>query len=124
MHPQPSLLPTSDHNIVSASVKLIGHFARTRRLRSSAKPPVDRRRLVTDLQLRQEVTTAVGRHLRVNLPRDSNVDDVEATVATVIMRTAEVVIPPQKRRRLGQGWSGDAQTEGDPHAATVAMHAT
>ena len=53
VHPQPSLLPISHHNIVSAPVKLLGHFARHRRLRASAKPPVDRRRLVTDPQLRQ-----------------------------------------------------------------------
>ena len=50
-HPQPSFLPISDHNIVSAPVKLLGHFARNRRLRVSAKPPVDVRRLVTDPQL-------------------------------------------------------------------------
>ena len=34
VHPQPSFLPISDHNIVSAPVKLLGHFARNRRLRS------------------------------------------------------------------------------------------
>ena len=51
VHPQPSFLPISDHNIVSAPVKLLDHFARSRRLRVSAKSPVDRRRLVTDPQL-------------------------------------------------------------------------
>ena len=51
MHPQPSFLLISGHNIVFAPVKLLGHFARNRRLRVSAMPPVDRRRLVTDLQL-------------------------------------------------------------------------
>ena len=111
VHPQPSFLPISDHNIVSAPVKLLGHFARNRRLRASAKPPVDRRRLVTDPQLRQEVATAVGRHLRANPPGDSSVDDVEAEFAAAIMRTAELVVPPQKRRRPGRGWSGDARTE-------------
>ena len=75
VHPQPSFLPISNHNIVSAPVKLLGHFARNRRLRVSAKPPVDRRRLVTVPQLRQEVATAVGRHFRANPPGDSNVDD-------------------------------------------------
>ena len=122
VHPQPSFLPISDHNIVSASVKLLGHFARNRRLRASAKPPVDRRRLVTDPQLRQEVATAVGRHLRANPPRDSSADDVEAAFAATIMRTAELVIPPQERRRPGRGWSGDARTEAELQAATDAMH--
>ena len=96
VHSQPSFLPISDHNIVSAPVKLLGYFARNRRLRLSVKPPVDRRRLVADPQLRQEVATAVGRQLRANPPRDSNVDDVEAVFAAAIMRTAEFMIPPQE----------------------------
>ena len=122
VHSQPSFLPISDHNVVSAPVKLLGHFARNRRLRVSAKPPVDRRRLMTDPQLQQEVATAVGRHLRANPPGDSNVDDVEAAFAA-IMRTAELVIPPQERRRPGRGWSGDARTEAELQTATDAMHA-
>ena len=66
VHPQPFFRPISDYNIVPAPVKLLGHFARNHRLRAQAKPPVDRRRLVTDAQLRQKVVTAVGRHLRAN----------------------------------------------------------
>ena len=122
VHLQPSFLPISDHNIVSEPVKLLGHFARNRRLRISAKPPVDRRRLVTDPQLRQQVATAAGRHLRANPPGDSNVGDVEAAFAAAIMRTAELVIPPQERRRPGRGWSGDAQTEAELQTATDTMY--
>ena len=84
---------------------------------------MDRRRLVTDPQLRQEVATAVGRHLRANPPGDSNVDNVEAAFAAAIMRTAELVIVPQERRKPGRGWSGDAQTEAELQTATDAMHA-
>ena len=108
---------------MSAPVKLLGHFARNCRLRVSAKPPVDRRRLVTDPQLRQEVATAVGMHLRANPPADSNVHDVEAAFAATIIRIAELVTPPQERRRPGPGWSGDAQTEAELQTATDAMHA-
>ena len=122
VHPQPSFLLISDYNIVSAPVKLLGHFARNRWLRASAKPPVDRRRLITVPQLRQEGATAVGRHLRANPPGDSSVDDVEAAFAAAIMRTAELVTPPQERRRPGRGWSGDARTEDELQAATDAMH--
>ena len=71
---------------MSALVKLLGHFARNRRLRAPPEPPVDRRWLVTDLQLRQEVATAVERHFRANPPGDSSVDDVEAAFAAAIMR--------------------------------------
>ena len=98
---------------MSAPVKLLGHFARNHRPKVSAKPPVDRRRLVTYPILRQEVATAVLRHLRANPPGDSNVDDVESAFAAAIMRTAELVILPQERRRPGRGWSGDTQTEAE-----------
>ena len=83
---------------------------------------MDRRRLGTDPQLRQEVATAVGRHLRANPPGDSSVDDVEAAFAAVIMRTAELVIPSQERTRPGRGWSGDTRTEAELQPATDAMH--
>ena len=123
MHPEPSFLPILDRNIEPAPVKLIGHFSQNRWLRTSAKPSVDFRRLVTDPQLRQEVATAVGRHIKANLPGDSNVDDVEVAFAAAIMRTAELVIIPQERRRRGRGWSGDAQTESELSANSDATQA-
>ena len=49
-------------------------------------------------------------------------DDVGATFAAAIMRTAELVIPPQERRRPGRGWREDARTEAELKAATGAMH--
>ena len=94
---------------MSAPVKLLGYFGRNLRLRGPAKPPVDRRRLVIDPQLRQEVATAVGRHLRANPPGDSNVDDVEAEFTAVIMRTAELVIHP--RNEGGEGEVGVETTK-------------
>ena len=50
-------------------------------------------------------------------------DNVEAAFAAAIMRIAELVMPPQERRRPGRGWSGDARTEAKLQAATDAMHA-
>ena len=78
---------------------------------------------MTDPQLRRNVATAVGRHLRANPPGDSSVDDGEVVFAAAIMRAAELVIPPQQQRRPGRGWSGDAQTEAELKATTDAMHA-
>ena len=103
VHPQPSVFPILDHNIVSAPVKLIRPFARNHQLRTLAKPPMNCRRLVTDSQLQQDVVKAMGRHLSASPPADTSVDDVEAAFATTIMRTAELVIPPQERRRPGRG---------------------
>ena len=57
---------------------------------------------MNDPDLRQEVVaTAVGIHLRANPPGDNSMDGVEAAFAAIIMRTAELVSPPQERRRLG-----------------------
>ena len=50
-------------------------------------------------------------------------DDVEAAFAVAIIRTAELMIPPQERRRPERDWSGDAQTEAELQAATDAMSA-
>ena len=50
-------------------------------------------------------------------------DDVEAAFTAAIMRTAELVIPPQERRTPGRGWTGDAQTEAELQAMADAMHA-
>ena len=49
-------------------------------------------------------------------------DDVEAAFAAAIMRTVELAIPFQERRRPGRGWSGDARTEVELQAATGAIH--
>ena len=92
---QPPFLLILDHNIMSAPAKFIGYFIRNRQMRTSAEQPVDRRRMLTDPQLRQHVTIAVGRHLRENPPGDSSVSGGEAAFASTIMRTAEYVIPPQ-----------------------------
>ena len=75
-------------------------------IKPPVKPPVDRKRLVTNPQLRQEPATAVGRHLRANPPGDSNVDDVKAAFAAALMRTAQLVIPPQetKKTRVRLEW--------------------
>ena len=108
---------------MSEPVKLLDHFSQNRRLRASAKPSKGRRRLVTDPQLRQDVAAAVGRHFGANPPGDSNVDGIEAAFTSAIMRTAELAIPPQERRRPGRGWSGNVQTEAQLQTATDAMHA-
>ena len=69
------------------------------------------------------MATTVGSHLRANLPGDSSVDDVEAAFSAAIMWTAELVIPPQERRRPRRYWSGGTQTKAEPQTATDAMHA-
>ena len=84
-------------------VKFMGNFALNRRLRTSAKPSINRRRLMSGLQLRQKVATSVGSHLRANPLGDSSVDDMNAAFAAAILRTTELVIPPQERKEPGRG---------------------
>ena len=124
MHPQPSFLHISDHNIVTARVKQLGRFARNRPVREAkGPPPIDRRRLTTDPHLRQEVTTVVGDHLSTFPPSGSSVDDVETAFTTAILQTAERVAPPRATRLPARGWRGDAQAEAEISMATAARRA-
>ena len=124
VHPQPSFLPISDHNIVTAHVKLLGRFARNRPVREAkGPPPIDRRRLTTDLHLRQQVATVIGDHLRAFPPSGTSVDHVETAFTTAILQTAERVAPPRATRLPGRGWRGDAQAEANISMATAARRA-
>ena len=124
VHPQPSFLPISDHNIVAAHVKLLGRFARNRPVREAkGPPPIDRRRLTTDLHLRQQVATVIGDHLRAFPPSGTSVDHVETAFTTAILQTAERVAPPRATRLPGRGWRGDAQAEANISMATAARRA-
>ena len=50
VHPQPSFLPSSDDNIVTAYGELLGRFVRNRPVRMAERPPpIDRRRLTNYL---------------------------------------------------------------------------
>ena len=125
MHPQPSFLTISDHNIVIAHVKLLGRFARNRPVREAKRPPViDRRGLTTDPLLRQEVATVIGDYLRAFPPSGSSVDDVETASTTAILQTAERVAPPRAPRLPARGWRGDTQAEAEISMATAARRAT
>ena len=124
MHSQPSFLPISDHNIVTAHVKLLGRFARNRPVREAkGTPSIDRRRPMTDPHLRQQVATAIGDHLRAFPPSGSSVDDVETAFTTAILQTAERVAPPRATRLPGRGRRGDAQAEAEISMAMAARRA-
>ena len=124
VRPQPSFLPISDHNIVTAHVKLLGRFARNRPVREARGPPsIDRRRLMTDPHLRQQVATAIGDHLRAFPPSGTSVDDVETAFTTAILQIAERVAPPRATRLSGRGWRGDAQAEAEISMAMAARRA-
>ena len=71
VHRQPSLHPMSDHNVVSAPVKLLDNFSRNRRCNTAVKSTIDRQRLTIDPDLRKEVADAIGNFLRVNPPSGS-----------------------------------------------------
>ena len=107
VHTQLSFLPKSDHNIVTAHVKLLGCFARNRPVREAkGPPPIDRRRLTTNPHLRQEVATGIGDHLRVFPPSGSSVDDVETAFTTAILQTSERVAPAASAQTAGAGMEG------------------
>ena len=64
----------SDHNVVSAPVKLLDHFSRNRRCNTAVEPTIDRQLLTTDPDLRKEVADAIENFLRANTPSGSSID--------------------------------------------------
>ena len=105
VHPQPSFLPISDHNIVTARVKLLGRFARNRQVREAkGPPPIERRQLTTDPHFRQEVATVIGDHIGAFPTSGSSVNVVETAFTTAILQTAERVAPPRAPRLAARGW--------------------
>ena len=104
VHPQPSFLPISDHNIVTAYVKLFGRFARSRPVRRTKRPPpIDWQQLTIDPHLRLEGAIVIEDHLRAVPPSDSSLDDVETTLTTALPQTAELFAPSEARRLSGWG---------------------
>ena len=93
-------------------------------MREAKGPPsIDRRRLMTDPDWRQQVATAIGDHLRAFPPSGSSVDDMETAFTTAILQRAERVAPPRATRLPGRGWRGDAQAEAEITMATAARRA-
>ena len=104
VHPQPSLLPISDHHIVTPQhAELLGCLARNlpaRKVKGSS--PIDRRRLMNDPHLRQEIATVIEDHLWAFPLSGSSVDDVETVFTTAILQTAEWVTSPRVPRLPGR----------------------
>ena len=124
VHPQPSFLPISHHNIVTAHVKLLGRFARNLpMMRTKRPPPIERRRLTNDSNLCQKVATVIGDPLRAASPSGSSVHDVETAFTTAILQIAEWVAPPRARRLPRRGWTGDVQEEAEINIAMTARRA-
>ena len=95
VHPQSSILPTLDHIIARANVKLLGRYARNRPAwRAKRPPPVDQRRLRKGHHLRRKVATLIGDHPKAVPPSGRSVDDVETALTPAILQTEEPVAPP------------------------------
>ena len=48
-------------------------------------------------------------------------DAAERDFTDAVVRTAELVIPRKRRKRVGRGWSGDAQTQSELEKAETEM---
>jgi len=103
-------------------VRLLGRFARNRRVRTVKNPGIDLQCLTTDPDVRREVATAVAKTLRERLPIGESVDEAERDFTDAVVWTAELVIPRKRRKRVARGWSVDAQTQSELEKAETEMH--
>ena len=103
-------------------MRLLGRFACNRRVRTVKNPGIDLQCLTTEPDVRREVDTAVAKKLRERLPIGESVDEAERDFTDAVVRTAELVIPRKRQKRVARGWSGDAQTKAEHEEAETEMH--
>lgn len=91
VHPQPRHLPDSDHNIVSATVRFLGRFARNRPRRvPTGHSRIDRRAVTSDTNRREQLF----QHIRSELQQST----LDATVSTLSTNFAHIL--------LSTSWAG------------------
>ena len=111
--------PESDHNLVYATVRILGRSAPNRRRRESttATPrTADLQRLMADPNLRRHVANATS----AALPPISNgtcIGDIAADMADVMLSIAAELAPRPKRPRRPQGWCADPGVQAEMNAA-------
>ena len=103
-------------------MRLLGRFACNRRVRTVKNPGIDLQCLTTDPDVRREVATAVAKKLREGLPIGKSVVEAEKNFIDAVVRTAELVMPRKRQKRVGRGWSGDAQIKAELEMAETEMH--
>ena len=115
VHQQPEFLPLSDHNIVSATVRLIGRFAKNRRQVEQASL-VDCHLLKTDASLCERLTCSIERKLLSEPPaepRGPNINERVQALSDTILQAAANIVPRAGRKQRSRGWCGDAETEAE-----------
>ena len=105
-------------------MRLLGRFARNRRVKSVKNPHIDLQCLTTDPYVRREMAAAVAKQLRGRPPIGESMDEAEKDFPDTIVRTTELVIPRKRQKRVGRGWSGGAQTIAELEMAETEMHTT
>ena len=103
-------------------MRVLGRFARNRRVRSVKKRLIDIQCLTIDADIRREVAAVVAKQLRERPTNRESVDETKNEFTDAIVRTAELVIPRKKQKRVGRGWSGDAQTQSELEKVETEMY--
>ena len=111
--------PESDHNLVYVKVRIPRMSAPNRRKRDRTKETpklADRRRLMTDPNLRFQVANAMFDALPP-IPDGTCISDIAIDMADAMLSIAAVLVPHSKRPRGAQGWCAGPGVEAKMDAA-------
>ena len=108
----PVVRTESDHHIVSASVRLLGRFAPNRPVCTKKRtPPLDRRRIVHDSTLRDQLKEFICAALRGPWMRGArDAESMNAAMTDTLRQAAEVLVPSAPLSLPTGGWCADPKT--------------
>ena len=112
-------VPESDHNLEYAKVRIPRRSAPNRRKRNSTKKTpklADNRRLMTDPNLRYQVTNTMVDALPP-IPDGTCINDIATDTADVMLSTKAELVPRSKRPRGAQDWCAGRGVEAEMNAA-------
>ena len=102
--------PDTDHNIVCASVRLLGRFAHNRPRRiPRGRSLIDRRAIISDPDRRQQLTQLIISELKQSIS-GGTVSSLATNFTGVLLSAAEKVVPRLTRKPRLPGWFEDETT--------------
>ena len=102
----------SDHHIVSASVRLHVRFAPNRPVCPTKRtPPLDRRRIVNDSTLRDQLEESICAALRGPWMRGvRDAESMNAVFTDTLRQNTEALVPSAPRSLPTEGWCANPRT--------------
>ena len=109
----------SDHNLVIASIRLLGRIAPNRpKIVVKSRRAIDLQRLMANPHLRMNLTNAIAANLASPTPGTNagSVDDMTSLLTETILSNTADKAPPIGRKQVPRGWCATEETRAELNA--------